>query len=65
MASKHFYSPELAAAYEYLDKIIAEERTSRGKSDNHKGYISQLRTIRNSLEEADIAIDENRGGVLT
>jgi hypothetical protein len=61
---KQFYSAELLAAYEFLDKFIQDNRRSTSKGDNHKSFIRQLRDIRNSIEEADILIDEDRGGVI-
>lgn len=61
---KQFYSAELLGAYEFLDRFIQENRRSNGKGDNHKKFIHQLRSVRDSIEEADIALDEDRGGVV-
>jgi hypothetical protein len=64
MAGKQFYSAELLAAHQFLDEFIQKNRRSNFKGDNHKAFISQLRTVRDSIEEADIAMDEDRGGVM-
>jgi hypothetical protein len=61
MAGKFFHCAELETAWQFLDEKIAESRTTKGTSDNRILFISQLRTIRNSLEEADIAIQQNCG----
>lgn len=57
--SRGFVSPELEAAWEYLDGVIRANRRSTGKADGHAGFVSHLRDVRNSIEEADIAIDNN------
>lgn len=63
MAEKRFFSPELLAAYEFLDKFINENRRANGRAETHKRLITQLRDLRHGIEEADIALDENSGGV--
>lgn len=57
--SRGFVSPELEAAWEYLDRFIQAERRSIDKAAGHAGMIQTLRRIRNDIEEADITIDNN------
>ena len=61
MGDKRFYSPELLAAWKYLDEFTQENRKTTGKADTHKMFIKQLRSVRDGIEEADIALDENSG----
>jgi hypothetical protein len=65
MGTKRFFSPELLAAHEFLDNFIQDNRRSTSKGDNHKMFIKLLRNVRDGIEEADIALDENAGGVTT
>jgi hypothetical protein len=61
MAGKRFYSDELLAAHRFLDDFIQDNRRSTGKMEGHKQLIHQLMTCRDSIEAADIALDNNRG----
>lgn len=60
MAEKRFYSEELLAAWEYLDSFIQKNRRSVGMSDTHRPFIEGLRSCRDSIENADIALDNHQ-----
>jgi hypothetical protein len=57
--SRGFVSPELEAAWEFLDRLIQANRRTAGKADGHGAFISQLVHVRNDIETADMAIDNN------
>lgn len=57
--SRGFVSPELEAAWEYLDRFIQANRRNTGKGDEHASFIKDLCRTRNDIETADIAIDNN------
>lgn len=57
--SRGFVSPELEAAWEYLDRFIQANRRNAGKGDEHPSFIKDLRRCRDDIEAADIAIDNN------
>ena len=61
MAEKRFHSPELLAAWEYLDGLVQEHRRTAGQQDDAPFFIQRLRNARDGIETIDIEIDNNLG----
>lgn len=57
--SRGFVSPELEAAYVFLDNLVQVHRRSAGKADGHAGFVASLRSAREMIESVDIMLDDN------